>query len=376
MNHRPNLCIAGMLTFSLFASAMEGQQPILRGLVLDEQGFPLENVAVSAAGANPTVSDMNGNFVVAFPGDGGHGVGHRTKLVFQKKGWKLVSDAESEAVIMAESEKLPKPFFMCRVDRAGVNDKALKKLRQDVVRSLDSLAAAQKDLSANMDSLKTGLEIWQTWVAVKFDRIEWLLSDTIAAMPPRQQYLLGRRFFIEKNFQQAHRCCLLAARAGETDAQSWLGTFYLKGPTEYRECSKAVEWLKKASDGGNSAAQANLAALYFNKNDCLPIDPERCLALLEAAAQSGEPRALDALGIFYLKKNGSTKRDLSKSQDCFERAAAQGYAPAMFHLGRMLADKPLADKAARAKGWELVEKAANRSVPEAVEYFNKNKRFH
>lgn len=62
---------------------------------------------------------------------------------------------------------------------------------------------------------------------------------------------------------EADKKALLArAQRGDTDAQSWLGTFYRQGWFGKADFQEALKWLRRAAKRGNADAQNELGQMY------------------------------------------------------------------------------------------------------------------
>lgn len=80
------------------------------------------------------------------------------------------------------------------------------------------------------------------------------------------------------------------AEKGDTDAQYFLGTFYLSVVEEGKNQQKAVYWLQKAADGGNAEAQLRLGMMYA-MGEKIPKDEKKAVSLVMQSAEQGFPMA-------------------------------------------------------------------------------------
>ena len=73
-------------------------------------------------------------------------------------------------------------------------------------------------------------------------------------------YLRG--ISVAKDFEEAERWYLMAAKKGSSEAQNALGNFYYKGISVSQDYTKALEWYRKAIETDE------LPAAYFNVGKC------------------------------------------------------------------------------------------------------------
>jgi TPR repeat protein len=184
--------------------------------------------------------------------------------------------------------------------------------------------------------------------------------------------LLGRRN------ARAARWLAKAARAGDGEAAFRLGCSYLKGDAMSRAAGEAVRWLRHAAALGHVAAQQQLANLLLsgvpgsNRNggpfqDGLAPDPREALEWARKAAEGGSAQGQALLG-WMLLHGPADLRDQAASEEWYKRSAAQacpegalGYGLALLRAARSPEEK--------TAGAAEIEKAASVGLPEAL-YFS------
>lgn len=86
-------------------------------------------------------------------------------------------------------------------------------------------------------------------------------------------------------------------------SQGLIGYAYLKGYEVAKSCGKAIEWLSKAAESGDSNAQVILGIMYY-KGDCVPQDFKNASNWFLKASKKGEKQAAYCLGWMYYKGQG------------------------------------------------------------------------
>ena len=93
----------------------------------------------------------------------------------------------------------------------------------------------------------------------------------------------------------------------------------------------AVKWYRKAAEQGDSDAQCNLGACYYEGNG---VGRNKTLAVkwYRKAAEQGDIDAQYNLGLCYFNGNG-VRRNMIEAVKWYRKAAEQGDAEAQFRLG-------------------------------------------
>lgn len=113
------------------------------------------------------------------------------------------------------------------------------------------------------------------------------------------------------------------ANAGNVDAQYELGVMYLKGQGVSQDREQALQWLQKASDGGNRRAKGKLLRVKKQQDKF-----KQCVV----KAQSGKTEAQYQVAMMYLMGKG-VKRDNNQARKWLGAAARDDYAKAITRLG-------------------------------------------
>lgn len=187
------------------------------------------------------------------------------------------------------------------------------------------------------------------------------------------------------------------AEKGDTDAQYFLGMFYLSVVEEGKNQQKAVYWLQKAADGGNAEAQLRLGMMYA-MGEKIPKDEKKAVSLVMQSAEQGFPVAQFLLYCGYseheedrqkylrikqqldediryffdgilafasaMRKQGITS-DTQKAIDWLQKAAEQGLASAQNDLAIVYITGDGVPRNYR-KAFEWTRKAARQGYPDAL----------
>ena len=85
-----------------------------------------------------------------------------------------------------------------------------------------------------------------------------------------------------------------AAEAGDVEAQSTLGYYYLAGKGVKKDTLKGIEWTRKAAEQGDMLSQYTLGRHYLSGNG-VPKDKAEAINWLRKAADQGSPLAKEWL---------------------------------------------------------------------------------
>ena len=175
------------------------------------------------------------------------------------------------------------------------------------------------------------------------------------------QCLLGTNHF-ENDPKKAAYWIEKSALQGHSQAQYFLGGFYLEGLGVEKNYEKARFWLDKAAENNNAAAQFLIGLMYY-KGDIIEQDYKKAFSWFEKASYQNELGAQYHLGIMHLCGFGIPKNCL-KAADFFEKAALQGDAGAQFELGVMFMNGEGINKD-YVKAAQWIEKSAEQGKLEA-----------
>ena len=139
-------------------------------------------------------------------------------------------------------------------------------------------------------------------------------------------------------------------------AMNEIGYMYQEGMGVEQDYAKALEWLEKAADLGNSSAMNNIGYSYYYGNG-IEQDYAKALEWLEKAADLGNSSAMDWIGSIYREGLG-VEQDYTKALEWYEKAADLGNSNAMTWIGLIYRDG-LGVEQDYAKALEWYEKAAD-----------------
>lgn len=86
--------------------------------------------------------------------------------------------------------------------------------------------------------------------------------------------------------------CLMAAKAGDKDAQYKLGLYYAEGKLAPVNYSQALYWLQQASAQAHIPAQVKLGYMYFNGQGT-PVNNLQAYVIFKIAGINGSDQAMD-----------------------------------------------------------------------------------
>jgi PPM family protein phosphatase len=110
----------------------------------------------------------------------------------------------------------------------------------------------------------------------------------------KYQYLLGRAYHAQKDYQKAIKYYRQAAELGYARAQNNLGWMYAMGAGLPLDFQQAVAWSQKAAEQGHADAQYNLG-LCYEYGGGVPIDIRQARYWYQKAAEQGHERAINHL---------------------------------------------------------------------------------
>jgi TPR repeat protein len=135
-----------------------------------------------------------------------------------------------------------------------------------------------------------------------------------------------------------------SARAGDRDAQYWLGLAYRNGWGTGKDPSAAASWLRESADQGHAEAQFTLGTMY-EAGEGVPLNLHKAVYWSGQAADQGLTVA--QVNLATLMVNAGVGK-LSDAYMWFEIAAASGDQVA-YRSSRMLAAKLREDELAQAQ---------------------------
>lgn len=137
-----------------------------------------------------------------------------------------------------------------------------------------------------------------------------------------------------KDYPEAIRLLDPLARAGNAQAQLYIGQLHYHGHGVRESDAQAVLWFERAARQGLADAQFHLGNMYAYGLAPLPADTDGNRLAAQwyfEAARAGHADAQYSLGILFLTGSG-VQLDLAEARKWIARAAAQGHADASAYL--------------------------------------------
>ncbi len=150
-----------------------------------------------------------------------------------------------------------------------------------------------------------------------------------------------------------------AARAGDPQAQFYLGYIHDRGLRGANSLSEALGWYRKAAAQGEVRAQFRLG-LLFDSDPRLPRDPDEAQNWYEAAAAQGHAEAH-----FNLARLVEAE-DAARAADLYTLAAEAGIGQAAFNLALLRINGP-EEVYDPAEAWRWTLRAQDLGAPGAGE---------
>ena len=143
--------------------------------------------------------------------------------------------------------------------------------------------------------------------------------------------LKGSEYYDKGDYKTAFKYYMLAAKAGNADAQGMIGVMYNDGLGTAQDYTKAYEWYTKAANQGDKYAQVDLGILYENGNG-VNQDYMKAYEWFQKAANQEFRHAQFRLGRLYYFGNG-VNQDYIKAFEWFLKAANQDEKKSCLFLG-------------------------------------------
>lgn len=161
------------------------------------------------------------------------------------------------------------------------------------------------------------------------------------------------------------------AKAGNVDAQAYLGMCYEQGNGVQKDESKALYWYDKAASQGNAYAQAYSAMMYLQGRGT-EVDEQKAFRLAQSSANQSNMYGQYILGTCYYYGLG-VGADIKSAYNWLMKSYNQGVDYAREPLDEILADEDLAFQATyESQDWNTDSKAwaKAKSLNTAVAYEN------
>ncbi len=141
-------------------------------------------------------------------------------------------------------------------------------------------------------------------------------------------------YYNQSQYTQAIPCFTPLAKAGNDQAQTYLGIMYQHGFGTTKDMATAAQWYNRAARQGDQWAYDNLKAMGNPK-----LATGKTWAdyknTVEQKAAAGDAQAQTALGSLYYYGVGGVKQDYDTAKNWYAKAAVNGDATAMNYIGRM-----------------------------------------
>ena len=155
-----------------------------------------------------------------------------------------------------------------------------------------------------------------------------------------------------KNWPRAIQIAAEGARAGNAEAQFFLGIMYQAGWGTTADNKKAAYWYEQSAKGGDQAGQLYLAKLYYNGQGVMK-NYKSAYAWFSKSAAQGNPKAQYYMGQMYLRGEAVNK-DLAEAYFWYLLASTAGFPDAATKLTLVEQDISTSQVNAaqnRAKNW-------------------------
>lgn len=167
----------------------------------------------------------------------------------------------------------------------------------------------------------------------------------------------------EGQFADAHARFSVLARAGDPEAQAWIGSLHANGEGVPTDLEAAFAWYLRAAEQDHVPAQTNVGAMLV-MGQGTAADPVAGLHWLTRAAQAGDAMAQSNLATLYFKGD-RVPHDEAAAAHWYRRAAEQGHYPSQARLGFMYANGLGVEKD-RAQAFAWLSLAAQHGVGTAL----------
>jgi len=126
------------------------------------------------------------------------------------------------------------------------------------------------------------------------EAFKWLYQAAVNGRSSKEsQRILGQSFFtgnnVPQNYKEGIHWYELAAKGGDSEAQSELAFIYFTGRFVGKDYNKAKHWFEVAARNGYPMAQYNMGILWYTGNGVPEIDTKKAYAWFNIAAANGHP---------------------------------------------------------------------------------------
>lgn len=139
---------------------------------------------------------------------------------------------------------------------------------------------------------------------------------------PMAQVMLAIAYMEAKDYKQSEKWALLAAKQEPPLGMTLLFALYWFDESPLQDRKKAIDWLTKAANAGDAAAQYQLACMHLNGNG-VKKDYKLGFKYCSLSAEQGNAEGQCVLAICY--ENGyGTSKNRSKAIEWYKKSAKQG----------------------------------------------------
>ncbi len=148
------------------------------------------------------------------------------------------------------------------------------------------------------------------------------------------------------------------AEQGDGEAQASLAEMYFTGRGIDQDQEAAIEWFRRAADGGHVASQVHLGMISAQMQNF-----ELSAKWFRMAAEAGDAGGMTNLAALYLRGLG-VEQNAARALDWFAKAAAQGDPAHQLQLGGLYLDGAAGEPDVES-GLRWIHRAANQGYVEA-----------
>jgi len=145
-------------------------------------------------------------------------------------------------------------------------------------------------------------------------------------------YQAGLAAYKKQDYNTAQSLWMKAAKAGNSDAQYYLGHLYMNGLGVRMDYAAARYWFEQAAGANHPMAQNDLGSLYMNGQG-VKRNLKEALGWYEKSANQGTVVAKYNCGLIYF-----IHRQFEKAAVFFKAASMAGYSKANYYLTRTKAN--------------------------------------
>ena len=144
------------------------------------------------------------------------------------------------------------------------------------------------------------------------------------------QFLLGRYYEEQEDYENSFKWCKLAADQGNSDGQCSIANAYFYGEGVEQDYEEALKWCKLAVNQDNASAQVLISYMYYN-GEGVEQDYEEAFKWCKLAADQDNASAQTLIGFMYYNGEG-VEQDYEEALKWYKLAAEQGHADAQYSL--------------------------------------------